>query len=135
MSLFRVFDIVGSGMVAESVRLNTVASNLANAGTVAGSASEAYRARMPVFRAVLDEAGGHAARVRVAGIVEDRRPVEREYRPGHPLADGDGYVWRSNVNVVEQMAEMIAASRAYQTNVEVLGTVRQLLLATLRIGE
>ncbi len=134
MSLFRVFDIAGSGMVAESVRLNTVASNLANAGTVAASEREAYRARMPVFRAVLEEAQA-VARVRVAGIVEDRRPVEREYRPGHPLADADGYVWRTNVNVIEQMAEMIAASRAYQTNVDVLGTVRQLLAATLRIGE
>ncbi|HHQ40681.1 MAG TPA: flagellar basal body rod protein FlgC [Chromatiales bacterium] len=134
MQLMRIFDLAGSGMVAESVRLNTVASNLANADSVAASPAEAYRARLPVFRAVLDRARG-VARVRVAGIVEDPRPVEREYRPGHPLADADGYVWRSNVSVVEQMAEMIAASRAYQTNVEVLNTGRQLLLATLRLGQ
>lgn len=134
MGLFRVFEIAGSGMVAESVRLNTVASNLANAGSVAASPEQAYRARLPVFRAVLDEVAG-VARVQVAGIVEDGRRPEREYRPGHPLAGADGFVWRSNVNVVEQMADMIAASRAYQNNVDVLGTVRQLLAATLRIGE
>jgi len=134
MQLMRIFDVAGSGMVAEAVRLNTVASNLANAGSVAARPEEAYRARLPVFRAVLERAQG-VARVRVAGIVEDPRPPEREYRPGHPLADADGYVWRPNVSVVEQMAEMIAASRAYQTNVEVLNTSRQLLLATLRLGQ
>ncbi|RMG31141.1 MAG: flagellar basal body rod protein FlgC [Gammaproteobacteria bacterium] len=137
MSLFKVFDISGSALSAQTVRLNTTASNLANADTVSGDARSAYRARHPVFATVLEQAGGEGdavAGVRVAGIVEDAAPVQKRYDPGNPLAGADGYVYTSNVNVVEEMVDMIAASRNYQSNVEVMNTAKQLLLATLRLG-
>ncbi len=137
MSLLGIFDIAGSALTAQSVRLNTVASNLANAGTVAGSEREAYRARVPLFQALLDpfRPQGPAQGVRVAGVLQSPDPVPRRYWPDHPLADADGYVYLANVNPVEAMADMIAASRAYQNNVEVLKTSRQLLLQTLRLGQ
>jgi flagellar basal-body rod protein FlgC len=140
MSSFKIFDIAGSGMAAQSVRLNTVASNLANADSVSGSAETAYKARHPVFEAVRaqmragDPGAGDAA-VRVNGIIEDSRPPEMRYEPGNPLANADGYVFAPNVNVVEEMVNMISASRAYQNNVEVLNTSKELLLATLRLGQ
>lgn len=140
MSSFKIFDIAGSGMAAQSVRLNTVASNLANADSVSGSAEGAYRARHPVFEAVRAQLGagqpgtGDAA-VRVSGIVEDARAPEMRYEPGNPLANAEGYVFAPNVNVVEEMVNMISASRAYQNNVEVMNTSKELLLATLRLGQ
>ena len=128
----RIFDIAGSAMRAQSLRLNTTASNLANADTVAGSAEDAYRSRHPVFAAVLDgETGGVATR----GVVESARPPERRHAPGHPLADADGYVYGSNVDAVEEMTNMMSASRSYQSNVALLDTARQLMLKTLRLGE
>jgi flagellar basal-body rod protein FlgC len=139
MSSFKLFDIAGSGMAAQSVRLNTVASNLANAESVSGSAEAAYKARHPVFEAV--RAGVLAGQqeqgtaVRVSGIVEDTRQPEMRYQPGNPLANPDGYVFAPNVNVVEEMVDMISASRAYQNNVEVMNTSKELLLATLRMGQ
>ncbi len=137
MSLLGIFDVAGSALSAQSVRLNTVASNLANAGDVAGSEAQAYRARVPVFQAVLDplRPDAPARGVRVAGVAQSPDPVPRRYWPEHPLADAQGYVYLSNVNPVEAMADMIAASRAYQNNVEVLKTSRQLLLQVLRLGE
>lgn len=141
MSLFRIFDIAGSAMSAQSVRLNTTASNLANASTVAGSAAEAYRARQPVFQTVLDQeagAGGTAgasAGVRVAGVVQTDAPPVRVHQPGHPAADAEGYVYLSNVNVVDEMVNMISASRTYENSVDVMNTSRQLLLRTLSIGQ
>jgi len=134
MSSFRTFDIAGSGMNAQSVRLNTVASNLANADSVSGSAADVYKARHPVFEALRpgNEAG---AAVRVRGIVESTAPAQARYEPGNPLANADGYVFAPNVNVVEQMVDMISASRSYQNNVEVMNTARDMLLATLRIGQ
>jgi flagellar basal-body rod protein FlgC len=139
MSLERVFDIAGSALSAGSVRLNTVSSNLANAETVSGSPQTAYRARQPVFASVLEGqslgVGPQAARVQVTGIVESNAPPRMEYRPDHPAADPDGYIYHSNVNVMEQMADLISASRSYQTNVDVMSTTRQLLLKTLELGK
>ena len=138
MSLFKVFDIAGSALSAQTIRLNTTASNMANADTVGSSEETAYRARHPVFATVLKAAGGgspEVAGVRVAGIVEDAAPIEKRYQPGHPLADENGYVYTSNVNVVEEMVNMISASRNYQNNVELMNTSKQLLLATLRLGQ
>ena len=142
MSSFNTFDIAGSGMAAQSVRLNTVASNLANADSVAGNADAVYKARHPVFEAVKQamagsQAGGAngGAAVQVRGIVEsDAAPVAR-YEPGNPLANAEGYVYAPNVNVVEEMVDMISASRSYQNNVEVMTTARNLMLATLKLGQ
>jgi flagellar basal-body rod protein FlgC len=145
MALFNIFNIAGSGMSAESVRLNTVASNLANADSVSSSAATAYKARYPVFQAIqaslmspgaaaADGTQGADAAVHVSGIVQSTAPGTPHYEPGNPLADANGYVYSSNVNVVEQMADMISASRSYQNNVQVLETSKQLMLDTLKLG-
>lgn len=127
-----IFDIAGSAMRAQSLRLNTTASNLANASSVAGTAEEAYKARHPVFAAVLEnEIGG----VRSRGVVESTREPEMRYEPGHPLANEEGYVFGSNVDNVEEMANMMSASRSYQSNVDMISTVRQLMLQTLKMGD
>lgn len=137
MSLFKVFDIAGSAMSAQSVRLNTTASNLANAETVGGSEETTYRARHPVFAAMLKAMHGEseAAGVRVVGITENQEPLQQRYAPDNPLADANGYVYLPNVNPVDEMVNMISASRSYQNNVEVLNTSKQMLLATLRLGQ
>ncbi|MEE4382339.1 MAG: flagellar basal body rod protein FlgC [Pseudomonadales bacterium] len=135
MSLFGIFDAAGSAMSAQTVRLNTVASNLANADVVAPDAQSAYRARMPVFASVLSEQAGAADGVRVDRLVLSEAEPQREYAPEHPQADAEGYVWHSNVNVVEEMANMTSASRSYQSSVEVVSTVKRLMLATLRMGQ
>jgi flagellar basal-body rod protein FlgC len=136
MSSFRIFDIAGSGMSAQSVRLNTVASNLANAESVSGNPQTVYRAKHPVFQALLGNAADAAgARVGVAGITESQATPESRYDPGNPLADSQGYVYAPAVNVVEEMTDMISASRSYQNNVEVLSTARDLMLATLKLGQ
>ncbi|HEY6482497.1 MAG TPA: flagellar basal body rod protein FlgC [Steroidobacteraceae bacterium] len=140
---FKIFDIVGSGLSAQSVRLNTVASNLANADSVSGDPNTVYKARHPVFQAVqaamnqsagaLDRASG--ATVRVSGIVQSTAPPTERYDPGNPLADEHGNVYAPNVNVIEEMTDMISASRAYQDNVEVMNTSKDLMLATLKLGQ
>ena len=137
MSTFRVFDIAGSGMAAQSVRLNTVASNLANANSVSGDAASVYKARHPVFEAVRAAIGSDSggAAVRVRGIVEAETPALARYEPGNPLADANGYVYAPNINTVEEMVNMISASRSYQNNVEVMNTAKSLLLKTLQIGQ
>ena len=143
MPSFKVFDIAGSGLSAQSVRLNTVASNLANADSVSGDPSTVYKARHPVFEAVRASLGAQAggasqgadAAVRVTGIVESNAAPSSRYEPGNPLADSNGYVYAPNVNVVEEMVDMISASRAYQNNVEVLNTSKDLMLATLKLGQ
>jgi flagellar basal-body rod protein FlgC len=137
VSLFNIFDIAGSAMSAQTVRLNTTASNLANANSVAASAAEAYRSRQPVFQTVLDEQTGDpaTASVRVTGIVQSDVPPARVFQPGHPAADEEGYVYMSNVNVVDEMVNMISASRAYQNSVEVLNTSKELMLRTLSLGQ
>ena len=135
MGLFANFNISGSAISAQSVRLNSIASNLANAETLASSEAAAYRSRQPVFQAMLDGQGGAAeAGVRMLGVVESQKTVERRYDPGHALADADGFVYGSNVNPVEEMANMLSASRAYQNNVEVMNTSRDLLLRVLSLG-
>jgi flagellar basal-body rod protein FlgC len=142
MPSFKVFDIAGSGLSAQSVRLNTVASNLANADSVSGDPATVYKARHPVFQAVhtaLRSAGlaqGSAgAAVRVSNIVQSEAPPVMRHDPGNPLADADGNVYAPNVNVIEEMTDMISASRAYQDNVEVMSTAKDLMLATLKLGQ
>lgn len=139
MSLFNIFDVSGSAMSAQSVRLNTTASNLANADSASSSLETTYRAREPVFAAVMKnlQGGGDpkSVGVRVAGIVESDAPMETRYEPDNPMANEEGYVFMPNVNVVDEMANMISASRSYQNNVEVLNTSKQLLLATIRLGQ
>jgi flagellar basal-body rod protein FlgC len=138
MSSFKIFDIAGSGMSAQSVRLNTVASNLANADSVSGDPSTVYRARHPVFQAVMEAGTGlnaaSSASVNVTGIAQSQSDPEMRYDPGNPLADAQGNVYAPNVNVVEEMADMISASRSYQNNVEVLNTTRDMMLQTLKLG-
>lgn len=135
MSNLPIFDVAGSAMSAQSLRLNTVASNLANADSVAGSPDAAYRAKQPVFSA---EAVGNdpaLAGVRVTAVVEsDAAPLKR-YEPNHPLADAQGYVYAPDVDPVAQMVDMISASRSYQANVEVFNTARELAVATLGMGK
>ena len=138
MSMLRIFDIAGSAVSAQSQRLNVVASNLANADTVAGPDGGAYKARQVVFQTALvgrGDQGEAAAGVRVSTIAEDNRPGRRQHDPRHPGADAEGYVTYSNVNPVEEMVNMISASRSYQNNVEVMNTARSLLLKTLQIGQ
>jgi flagellar basal-body rod protein FlgC len=137
MSLYDIFNVSGSAMSAQSMRLNTTASNLANADTVASSEKEAYRSRQAVFKALVDDQSNDqsAVGVKMAAVVESQNPVRKEYSPGNPLADKDGFIYRSNVNEVEEMVNMISASRSYQNNVEVANTAKQLLLRTLRLGE
>jgi flagellar basal-body rod protein FlgC len=137
MSLFNVFDIAGSGMSAQSVRLNTVSSNMANANNVSGNENDLYRAKNPVFATVMQDAHGNSASsgVRVARIEESNQEAVRRYEPDNPLANEQGYVYQTNVNTIEEMANMISASRSYQNNVEVMNTAKQLLLATLKLGE
>ena len=142
MSLSSIFDIAGSGMNAQSIRLNTTASNLANAEAASSSIEETYRGRHPVF-AALSESGvsaespsdGANAGVQVLGIVESQAPLEPRYEPGHPLADDEGYVYYPNVNVVEEMANMISASRSFQMNVEVMNSAKQMMQRVLTLGQ
>ena len=138
MSSFKVFDIAGSALSAQSVRMNTVASNLANANTVSGDKDKVYKPRYPVFQSVAPEdlrpdQGGAA--VKVSEVIEsDKAPLAR-YEPGHPLADAGGYVYQPDINAVEQMVDMISASRSYQNNIEVMNASKEMLLATLRLGQ
>lgn len=139
MSLFNVFSISGTALNAQSVRLNTTASNMANADAISSSIDQTYKARHPVFATILDDFNfgdtGTVGGVRVEGVVESQVPATREYQPGNPLADEEGYIYRPNVNIVEEMANMIAASRNYQTNVEVVKASKQMLSQTLSIGQ
>ncbi|MEN8178128.1 MAG: flagellar basal body rod protein FlgC [Pseudomonadota bacterium] len=137
MSMFKIFDTAATGMSAQSLRLNLVASNMANGDTVSSSLDQTYRARQPVFRAMLDQANADAPAigVKMAGVVESQSPLIKEFSPDHPLADEEGYIFRPNVNMVEEMANMMSASRSYQSNVEVASAAKQLLLATLRMGQ
>jgi flagellar basal-body rod protein FlgC len=134
MSSFRIFDITGSALSAQSVRLNTVASNLANADSVAGDPSQVYQAHLPVFKAAAELGGEDTPGVRVTEVVRAQAEPDKRYEPGHPLADADGYVYAPKVNVVEQMVDMISASRAYQSNVELMNTAKDLALRTLSLG-
>lgn len=137
MSLFNVFNIAGSGVQAQSQRLNVVASNLANADSVAGPDGQPYRARHVVFQAQAVNAQPAAQQtpgVRVSQIVEDQSPLRKVYDPKHPLADEQGYISMPNVNAVDEMVNMISASRSYQSNIEVMNTAKSLLQKTLALG-
>jgi flagellar basal-body rod protein FlgC len=134
MSILRSFDIGTTGLVAQSLRLNLIASNVANADSAVAADGQPYRARHAVFQAV-DRAGRIAKGVSVTRIVESDAAPRLEYRPGHPLANEKGYVVMSNVNVAEQMVDMVSASRAYQLNIELMNTARQLALKTLDMGK
>jgi flagellar basal-body rod protein FlgC len=134
MSMLRIFNVAGSAVSAQSQRLNVVASNLANADTVAGPDGQSFKARQVVFQTVaMGEAG--AAGVQVSSVAEDQSPGRRVHDPKHPGADAEGYVTYSNVNAVEEMVNMISASRSYQNNVEVMNTAKTLLLKTLQMGQ
>jgi flagellar basal-body rod protein FlgC len=133
MSLFNIFNVSGSAMSAQAQRLNTVASNLANADSATSSTGDAYRAKQVVFEAVPLETGGTA--VRVQQVVEDASPGKQVYDPKHPMADAKGYVTMPNVNVVDEMVNMLSASRSYQTNVETMNAAKTMLLKTLTLGQ
>lgn len=134
MSLFNIFNISGSAMTAQSQRLNTVASNLANVDSSTGADGKPYRAKEVVFQsAPMGGAAGNG--VKVAAVVESTAPMRMQYDPKHPMANAEGYVTMPNVNPVEEMVNMISASRSYQNNVEVLNTSKNLLTKTLTIGQ
>ena len=136
MSIFKVFDIAGSGMNAQTVRLNVTASNVANADNVSGDEASAYRARQPVFASFSDSFNPDAnPSVRVLGIVESKGELATRYAPDNPNANEDGYVFSSNVNPIEEMVNMLSASRSYKNNIEVLNTTKDLLTRTLSMGQ
>jgi len=135
MSLFNIFNVSGSAMSAQAQRLNVVASNLANADSATSASGEAYRARQVVFEATPQANDGSATGVRVKQVVEDQSPMKQMYDPKHPMADEKGYVTMPNVNVVDEMVNMLSASRSYQTNVETMNAAKTLLLKTLTIGQ
>lgn len=147
MSLSQIFDIAGSGMAAQSIRLNTTASNIANAETASSSTGDVYRARKPIFAAVQQDAMRQAMGsdfladtpeskgVAVKGIVESDAPLDMRYQPDHPQADERGYVYYPNVNVVEEMADMMSASRSFQTNVEIMDAAKTMMQRLLTLGQ
>jgi flagellar basal-body rod protein FlgC len=148
MSLNNVFDIAGMGMSAQSIRLNTTASNLANAQSASSNTNEVYRARHPIFETMrrdlmTDGFSGALSTVtddasmglRVSGIVESQEPLERRYEPSHLKADEEGYVYYPNVNMVEEMADMISASRSFQINVEVMNSAKTMMQRVLTLGQ
>jgi flagellar basal-body rod protein FlgC len=139
MSFKTISEIAGSAMAAQTVRLNTIASNLANADSVAGTEADTYRARKPVFAAVMtdsiDAMDGASGKVQVLDVVESSEPLRKVYDPGHPMANADGMVFYPNVNQVAEMTDMMSASRAFETNVEVLGRIRTMQQSLLKLGE
>lgn len=137
MSLYNIFNIAGSGMSAQSTRLNTVSSNMANANNLSGNKEDIYRAKNPVFATVMQETrGGYGvSSVRVVSIQESMQEATRRYEPNNPMSDEQGFLYQTNVNVMEEMANMISASRSYQNNVEIMNTAKRLMLATLKLGE
>lgn len=138
MSLFNVMSISSTGMEAENVRLNTTASNIANANTVSSSYDETYRARHPVFATALQTAMRDQSKgvgVEVKGVVESDAPLQVEYSPHNPMADENGYIYKPNVNIVEEMANMMSASKAYETNVQVADTTKRIFRRVLQLGQ
>jgi flagellar basal-body rod protein FlgC len=151
MSLGSIFDIAGSGMTAQSLRLNTTASNIANAETVSSSSDSTYRARKPVFSAIqqsMMEQGGGAvfgreagandaakAGVKVDGVVESDAPLRKRFQPEHPAADDDGYVFYPNVNIAEEMADMMSSSRSFEMNVDVMNSAKSMMQRILTLGQ
>jgi len=134
MSMFSIFGVSGSAVSAQSQRLNVVASNLANADAVAGPDGKIYKGRQVVFETVLMDSQASAG-VKVSNVQENQEPGKRVHNPSHPMADAEGFITQSNVNPVEEMVNMISASRSYQNNVEVMNTAKTLLLKTLQLGQ
>ena len=135
MSLSHVFDIAGSALTAQSQRLNAVASNLANADSAVSADGSAYRAKQVVFTATPMSGNGQGMGVRVSSVIDDPSPPRMVYDPKSPLADAKGYVTMPNVNVVEEMTNMLSASRAYQMNMDMMNTAKNLLVKTLALGQ
>jgi len=147
MSLSQIFDIAGTGMAAQSIRLNTTASNIANADSASSSTDEVYRARKPVFSAIQHDAmrqalGGEfmnelpeSQGVQVQGIIESDAPLDMRFQPDHPMADERGYVMYPNVNVVEEMADMMSASRSFQSNIDVMDAAKTMMQRLLTLGQ
>lgn len=146
MSISNVFNIAGSGMSAQSIRLNTIASNIANAESVSSSSGETYRARQPVFALMMQQADGLGGSidssglsagqgVQVTDIVESDAPLRQQYEPNHPMADENGYVYYSNVNVVEEMTNMMSASRSFQTNADIMNSAKEMMQRVLTLGQ
>ena len=140
MSLLGNFDIAGSALAAQTIRLNTVASNMANAETISSTAEGTYRSRQPQFETIFNDAMGASSDsqsmgVRVKQVLESEAAPRQQYQPDHPMADEKGYIYLPNVNAIEEMANMISASRSYQSNVEVMNTSKQLLMRVLSLGQ
>lgn len=140
MSLNAIFDIAGSGMSAETARLTNSAENMTNANIEVGSPDQAYQPRYPIFQAVQEEANqwigdNVKAGVKLEGVYVSNAPPTARYEPNNPIADGNGYVYTSNVSYVEEMANMISASKSYQMDIELLNTTKQLMQRTLQLGE
>lgn len=138
MSLDHVFTMAGSALNAQNVRLSTISQNIANAQTAASSPDTVYRARIPVFQAIIDGQGGsteNGAAVKVVGIVQDDTPPTKQYQPNNPIADENGFIYLPNVNSVEEMSNMMTASRAYQVNIEMMNTAKELMLRTVMLGQ
>ena len=138
MAALDIFNIAGSGMNAQNLRLNLVASNISNANSISSSIDEVYKSRQPVFAAELKnimDKNSASSGVDVLGVVESQAPPIMEYAPNHPMADELGYIYKPNVNTVEEMANMMSASRSYENNVEVLNTAKSLILQTLKMGQ
>lgn len=141
MSDFKIFDIAGSGMQAQTMRMNLIASNMANADSVSSSINEVYKSRQPVFKTMMNQmagqnnAGQGGAGVQMVAVVESKTPVFPEYAPNHPMANDEGYIFRSNVNSVEEMANMISAQRSFQNNVDVINTSKRMLTAVINLGK
>lgn len=143
MGMFQIFDVAGQGMSAQNIRLNTTASNMANASSVSSSVDQTYRARSPVFASLLKESTSEdllfeqdnpVVGVKVLGIVESDRPIQQKYAPDHPMANEQGYIFTPNVNMMHEMANMISASRSYQMNIQMLNTTKQLIQQTIQLG-
>jgi flagellar basal-body rod protein FlgC len=134
MATLPIFDVAGSALAAQSLRLNTVASNLANADSVSGDPNAVYRARQPVFEAFAVGDDPSVAGVKVTSVEESNAAPLKQYQPGHPQADAEGYIYAPAIDPVAQMVDLISASRSYQASVEVLNTSKELTLATLSIG-
>ena len=137
MTMLTAMKISSSAMTAQMVRMNTTASNLANMDVVGGSEEQAYKAKKPIFRTVMEKftETDYQAGVRVTGVSQTERPNVRRYEPQNPLADDEGFVYQSNVNSIEEMVEMTNASRSYQTNVEVMNATKKMMMATLQLGK
>ncbi|MBN2606031.1 MAG: flagellar basal body rod protein FlgC [Thiotrichales bacterium] len=136
MSVFPTLDISATAMSAQTIRLNTIASNMANADSISSNSAETYRSKQPIFKTIMDnETGLPEGGVKVDKIVESKAPLKMEYAPNNPMANKDGYIFRPNVNPVEEMANMLDASRSYETNIQVMNTSKQLLLRTIQMGK